>query len=106
MAANIEEIRAYFIKQDYVFSQHALQRGSERNITRSEIEEVVASGEVIEDYPMDKYGPSCLIYGTSASGRHLHLQVSYPKRPKIITLYEPNAQEWEQDFRTRKKDES
>ena len=49
-------------------------------------------GEVIEDYPHDKYGPSCLVLGFTLSQRPLHIHCSYPMRPiiKIITLYEPD----------------
>jgi hypothetical protein len=32
-------------------------------ISVQEIREAIAVGEVIEDYPNDKYGPSCLILG-------------------------------------------
>lgn len=69
-----------------------------------EFDEVIARGEVIEDYPQDKYGPSCLIYGVTAAGRHLHVQCSYPQRPKvkIITVYEPDFNEWI-DFKVRRQ---
>jgi hypothetical protein len=67
-----------------------------RDISVIEIRESIANGEVIEDYPNDKYGPSCLIYGMTISQRPLHIQCSYPSRPliKIITVYEPNPDEW------------
>ena len=73
----------------------------------AELEEAVASdSEVLEDYPNDKYGPSCLILGFTAAGRPLHVQCSYPSRPlvKIITLYEPDPSRWIR-FRKRKRDE-
>lgn len=54
------------------------------------------AGEVIEEYPNDKYGPSCLIFGFTIANRPLHVQCSYPSRPlvKIITLYEPDPKIW------------
>jgi hypothetical protein len=60
--------------------------------------------EIIEDYPDDKYGPSCLILGFTRGGRPLHIQCSYPSRPllKIITLYEPDPDLWD-GFRRRKR---
>jgi hypothetical protein len=60
--------------------------------------------EIIEDYPDDKYGPSCLILGFTKAGRPFHLQCSYPSRPliKIITIYEPDPDLWV-NFRVRKK---
>jgi len=61
-----------------------------------EIRQAVKSGKIIETYPDDKYGPSCLLFGFSKSGRPIHLQCSYPVRPliKIITVYEPDPAEW------------
>jgi len=32
-----------------------------RNISDLEVVEAILNGEVIEDYPLDKYGPSCLV---------------------------------------------
>jgi len=60
------------------------------------------AGEVIEEYPDDKYGPSCLIFGFTLSNRPLHVQCSYPSHPlvKIITLYEPDPKIWI-DFKLR-----
>jgi uncharacterized protein DUF4258 len=51
---------------------------------------------VIEEYPDDKYAPSCLLLGFFLKERPLHLQVSYADTPlvKIITLYEPEEHEW------------
>ncbi len=62
------------------------------------------NGEIIEDYPDDKYGPSCLVLGFTVAGRPLHVQCSYPSRPlvKIITLYEPDSGLWI-DFRERRR---
>jgi len=61
------------------------------------------SAEIIEDYPNDKYGPSCLVLGVTSRGRPLHIQCSYPSRPlvKIITVYEPELEQWT-DYRVRK----
>ena len=75
-----------------------------REISVAEVREAIAAGEVIEDYPDDKYGPSCLIFGTTQSGRPLHIQCSYPSRRvlKIITLYEPAPDRWV-DYRTRRR---
>ncbi len=58
--------------------------------------EVFKHAEIIEDYPDDKYGPSCLGLGFTSLQRPLHIQCSYPSRPciKIITLYEPDSNRW------------
>jgi Domain of unknown function (DUF4258) len=74
-----------------------------RRITIQELREAFEASEIIEDYPNDKYGPSCLIFGLTAESRPLHVQSSYPSRPmlKIITLYEPIEDLWI-DFKVRK----
>ena len=75
-----------------------------RDIERIEIEEAVIAGEIIEEYPDDKYSPSCLIYGRTKSNRHLHVQLSIPPAVVIITAYEPDESEWI-DYRVRRKKE-
>ena len=49
-----------------------------------------------QDYPDDKYGSSCLIFGHTKTGRPIHVLCSYPSRTllKIITIYEPDPAEW------------
>lgn len=77
-----------------------------RDISVAELEQALSNrSEVIEDYPEDKYGPSCLILGFTSVGRPLHVQCSDPARPliKIITVYEPDAELWI-DLRIRRKD--
>lgn len=105
MPAEIEPIRERFNKGEFILSLHALKRAAEREIDSSQMTEAVNSGEIIEDYPNDKYGPSCLIFGRTSNSRPLHIQVSYPDITKVITVYEPSLQEWEDDLRMRKRDE-
>ncbi len=68
----------------YEFSRHAVDQMILRNISVKEVEEAVRSkSEIIEDYPDDKYWPSCLLMGFSRSGRPLHVHCSYPERPLV-----------------------
>jgi hypothetical protein len=75
-----------------------------RNITPEEIGQSVLAGEVIEDYPDDKYGPSCLLFGRTANQRALHVQCTHPSRPlvKVITAFEPDPAEWGETLKERK----
>ncbi len=99
----IEKIREKISQGRFEFTQHAVDQGILRRISVQELREAIASGEIIEDYPNDKYGPSCLILGFTQSGRPLHIQCSYPSRPlmKIITLYQPDPNLWI-DFKVRR----
>lgn len=92
----IEEIQRAIRGLRYEYSLHAVDQSILRHILRKELEQVIEQGEIIEDYPEDKYGPSCLIFGRTKSGRVLHVQCSYPGRPKvkIITVYEPSPEGW------------
>jgi hypothetical protein len=87
----------------FEFSKHAVNQGILRRTKVQEVREAVANGEIIEEYPEDKYWPSYLIYGKTAEGRPLHVRCSHPSRPlvKIVTLYKPDPARWI-DFRERK----
>ena len=89
---------------EFEFSRHAFRRVVERNISEQEIRQAGAKAEVAEDYPEDKYSPSALLLGFTASGRPLHFQVSFIETPltKIITIYEPDTSEWI-EYRTRRQ---
>jgi hypothetical protein len=63
---------------EYRLSDHAVKKMIKRSIDRLEIEEAVSTGEIVEQYPTDKYSPSCLVYGKTRAGRNLHVQLSLP----------------------------
>jgi hypothetical protein len=100
----IDELRVKIAENQFEFSLHAVDQSIIRHISVQEIREAFANGQVIEDYPEDKYGPSCLVLGFSRTGRPLHIHCSHPSRPliKIITLYEPDPDRWI-DFRARRR---
>ncbi len=81
-------------KGEYRFSDHSVKNMIERSINRYEVENAILTGEIIEDYPEDKYSPSCLIYGRTRKERDLHIQISFPPSVVIITTYEPDPVEW------------
>jgi hypothetical protein len=92
----VEQIRAKIMAGEFEFTRHALDQSILRRITVQEVCDAVQNAEVIEDYPDDKYGPSCLVFGLTKNGRPLHVQFSYPSRPtlKVITLYQPDPALW------------
>ena len=101
----IEEIRRKIAEGQFEFSKHAVDQSILRKIRVQEIREAIAIGQVIETYPDDKYGASCLILGMTQNQRPIHIQCSYPSRPliKIVTVYEPNPQRWTDDFTQRRQ---
>lgn len=70
-------------------------------ISANEVERVVTEGEIIEDYPEDVRGLSCLMLG-SGEGRAVHV-VCAPKDEylAVITAYVPDPSQWSPDFRRR-----
>jgi hypothetical protein len=99
----IDEIREKIAVDAFEFSKHAVDQSIIRKISVSELREAVSNGEIIEDYPDDKYGPSCLVHGKTAGGRAIHVQCSYPSRAvmRVITVYEPDPERWI-DFKVRR----
>ena len=100
----IYELRSKIAANQFEFTKHALDQSILRGIKVQELREAIADGEVIEDYPNDKFGPSCLVFGMTKSRRPIHIQSSYPSREvvKIITLYQPDPEQWI-DYTLRRK---
>ncbi len=92
----IDDLREKFARGEYEFSKHAVDQTLLREISVQEIRKAMSVGEIIEDYPEDKYGPSCLVFGMTEKGRPIHIHCSYPSRPivKVITVYEPDPERW------------
>jgi hypothetical protein len=88
----VDSLRKKIETDQFEFSKHAVDQSILRNISVQEMREAIANGDIIEEYPDDKYWPSYLIYGRTVEGRPLHVQCSHPSRPlvKIVTLYEPD----------------
>jgi hypothetical protein len=87
-----------------LFLPHTIRQMArpDRMITTSEIQAVIKTGEVIEDYPEDARGHSCLILGVGRDNRAIHV-VCAPKDEylAIITAYIPNPDQWTPDCRGR-----
>jgi hypothetical protein len=68
------------VRKKVLFLPHAIKQMAHPStmISTSEVERVVVEGEIIEDYPEDVRGPSCL-----------------------ITAYVPDPSQWSPDFRRR-----
>ncbi len=89
------------INDEIYFREHAIQKMVERNINDEEVIQAINNGEIIEEYPDDKYGPTCLIYGQTNINRPLHVLVPYTKPIWVITTYEPDESKWI-DFKIRR----
>jgi len=89
-----------------IYSAHALDEmnAEDEMITVEEVRQVVLKGDIIEDYPEDRRGHSCLMFAIPHGKRPVHV-VCAPKEEylAIITAYIPSLEKWEEDYKTRRK---
>ena len=96
---------SYVESYELVFSIHAGLRMSKWSIDEEDIQTVVDTGEVIEEYLHALPLPCQLMIGRT-KGRVIHVVVARREatmRAIIITAYVPDLTKWEPDLRTRRK---
>jgi len=88
----------------YIYKKHALERMLSRNINFEEVENSLFIGEIIKEYPEDKPFQSYLVLAI-VKGKILHVVVSQDNENNciIISVYEPDIDIWNTDFKTKKK---
>jgi len=92
---DIQWIKEQFEKGNYQLKLHAVERASIRGIDPLEVKEALLVSEIIEDYPDDKRGQSCFVYGKTRFGRDIHVLCGMAYDILwIITVYEPDPAEW------------
>lgn len=88
-----------------IFRVHAIQRMFKRGISGEDVRQALLTGEVIEEYNNDKPYPSRLVVAWSGK-RPLHVVAADNTNAGetiVITVYEPNPDEWESGFKRRKR---
>jgi hypothetical protein len=88
---------------NFRFAAHAIARCVERGIAPLDVKEAVLTGGIIEHYPEDKYGESCLICGVDQDQNILHVNCSVDP-VWVITAYNPTLypEKWENQYRKRR----
>lgn len=91
-----EYLRTKFKKEEFRFSSHAEDERRADLITFQEALEAGATCEIIENYPDDPRGPSCLILGFTQKGDPIHIVCAEFDQPKIllVTIYRPDPRKW------------
>ncbi len=85
-----------------VYRVHALQRMVERGIREEDVARVISEGKEIESYPQDQPYPSRLLLGW-VERRPIHVVAATAEHEIIIvTVYEPDPNQWEPGFERRK----
>ena len=88
------------------FTRHAIQKMFQRNVTKSEIDNVISKGQIIEEYPKDSPLPSFLLLGFN-DNRPLHIVIAFNKSDYvciIVTVYEPDSRLWKDNYSRRIKE--
>lgn len=105
---DLYEIKRLIREGRYEFSFHAQQERLEENLDITEIEEAILhQGEILEEYPDDPRGESCLILGFAGT-KPIHVVLGWAQKsgekakvPRVITVYVPQPPKW-LDPRTRR----
>ena len=93
-------------KNQFRVTEHATMQRIERDVTIEDIKRALLNGEIIEHNPKSKPYPSCLFLGWLRTGDPLHVKCSLGTREprlRIVTVYEPSDEEWESNYKTRKR---
>jgi len=106
-ALTTDLIRALAGAGRYTLTVHAERERQADRITTSELEMALRNCEVIEDYPQDPRGHTCLGLGF-ANTRPVHAVCAIKEAPRellLITVYDPGQRphKWEAGFRRRRK---
>ena len=102
---DINKIKTAIINKKIRFRQHSAEMMIERGISRKEVFNCIIDGEVIEEYINDKPFPSCLFFHYDGK-KPVHVVCSYNNIDDftvIITVYSPDNDHFENDFKTRRK---
>ena len=97
---NLEWIISKLKQDKYFFSGHADKERMNDNLLISEVEESIMNGSILEAYPDDQRGSSCLVVGFTKEGKPIHsvcgenddvliiITVYIPAPPKFVNPYE------------------
>lgn len=98
----LTKIKENIITGKWYFSSHALKRCDERNIDIEELVVSLINGDLLEHYPDDPRGESCLIL-SQINSKAVHAVCGIHEGNTIfITVYYPEPPKWI-DERTRRE---
>jgi hypothetical protein len=87
-------------------SEHAYDEAVDDGLSVVDLLDATPSGEVIEDYPTDPRGASCLALIAVGNDRPVHAVWAFDEgagRAILITVYQPDPARWSDDFRIRRR---
>ena len=93
----IQHIRERVRDNRYEISFHAERERENEHLLLADIEEsVLLGGELLEDYPDDPRGHSCLVLGFNRAGQAIHTVWGLLPTDwvRLITVYIPKPPKW------------
>ncbi len=93
------------VKEELIqFSEHSIHKMDENDISSKELIEALYNGEIIEDYPEDERGHSCLFL-CKDNKDFFHVVLGQKERNLfVVTVYRPSLPKFI-DERTRGREE-
>ncbi len=103
---NIQNIRRLVSQGKYEFSKHAERERELDMIYVWELEDALNDCEIIENYPGDLRGTSCLVLGFCGP-KPIHAVCTIKTDPEellLITVYDPSkrSDKWTENYRKRR----
>jgi hypothetical protein len=99
-------IRKNAIERRVKWTRHALNELVAEPVSVNDVEVALGQAEVIEEYPhLRRYLPDCLVLAFVSPDQPIHCVVALNEPQDyilIVTIYQPDVEEWEDDWKTRK----
>jgi len=106
-SAAFEKIRESAKHWKVNVTEHAYDEADQDGISMVDVINTLPGGEVIEDYPDDRRGASCLVLiYIGAERTPVHAVCGYDEETEyaiIVTVYLPDPQRWSSDYRERRR---
>lgn len=100
MTITSDFIREEVEKQSYEISLHADDERIAEGLTISQLEFALSDCRIIEEYPDDPRGESCLVLGFAPDERAVHVVCGRNKdcHLLLITIYIPSMPKWKDPY--------
>ncbi len=96
MSLTINFIKEQIEKQLYTLSLHADEERIADKLSINELENILVNCKIIEEYPTDPRGESCLVVGILENNIPVHVVCGKNRNGNlvIITVYLPKMPKW------------
>lgn len=91
----LEWIREQVRQGHFLYTFHADEERRNEGLSPDDVRTALLTGQVVEEYPEDPRGPSCLVYGNTG-GRDIHLVCGRNRLGwlVLIAVYLPGPPKW------------